>query len=97
MTTSLEVEAEVRQQARALRLFRILDGGLEAAVGRAGGELTGFSAKMSGVDTLLTLRAVFPGGKMIAFAGGLTLGAALEKAYREAKTDALRWRPDKWD
>lgn len=96
MTSRVEQDAEVRRTRRALTLWGVSSGGLEAAVARAGGELTGFSAKMSGADVLITLRAVFPGGKQIAFAGGETLASALTKAAREASSDDLRWREDKW-
>ena len=96
MTSIDESEHAVRESRRAMRLLRNCEGGLESAVERAGGELAGFSAKMSGYDVLLTLRADFPGGRMIAWCGSSTLATAVDKATREASSDGLRWRPDKW-
>lgn len=96
MDSNQQASREARQSKRALHLYRVCDGGLEAAVARAGGELAGFSAKMSGEDVLVTLRADFPAGRMVSFAGGETLGNSLVKAYREARSDSLKWRADKW-
>lgn len=97
MSSVEHIEKEKRDGRRSLRLLRLCEGGLESAVERAGGELLGFSAKMSGYDVLLTIRAEFPGGRMIAWAGSSTLAAAIDKAAREASSDSLRWRPDKWE
>lgn len=96
MTSESERAAEKAQAKRALTLYRVADGGLERAVQRAGGELTGFSAKMSGADVLLTLRVVMPAGPMIAWVGGETLASALTKAARQAGGDELKFKPDEW-
>lgn len=96
MSSRLDAEYEEKQARQALRLLRVCSGGLNSAIGRAGGELTGFSAKMSGADVLLTVRAELPGGRKIAFVGGSDLAGALLKAYREASADELRWREDRW-
>jgi hypothetical protein len=71
-----------------------LYGGLDDAVSHAGGDLTGFSVRISDLDCLMTVRAQFPGGHMIAFVGAEDLAAVLVKAAREARSDALRWRVD---
>ncbi len=96
MTSIEEAERDQREMRRAMRLLRLCEGGLQAAVARAGGDLAGFSVKLSGYDVLLTLRADFPGGRMISWCGGSTLAHAIDKASREAKSDNLRWRKDKW-
>ena len=97
MTSITEQEDEARTNRLALQTHRVANGGLESAIGRTGGVLTGFSAKMSGEDVLLTLRITMPSGKMIAWVGGETLGSALRKAFREGNRDGLNLREDKWD
>jgi hypothetical protein len=97
MTSALDASVEEKRAKQRLYVGKVCEGGLESAVSRMGGELRGFSVKMSGVDVLVTLRADFPAGRMIAFVGGSTLGNALAKAFRDGHSDALRWRVDKWD
>jgi hypothetical protein len=87
---------EGKTERRLVAGGRALDGGLAAGVERAGGELLGYSFKVGEYDTLLTLRAVFPAGRMIAFVGGDTALSALVKAVSEAKADSLRWREDRF-
>lgn len=94
MTRSTEAKAEEKQQRRALALLRCAEGGLIEAVNSAGGELTGFSAKLGEWDCLLTLRAEFPSGPCIGFVGGETLGGCLLKAEAQAKRDAVDWKVD---
>lgn len=96
MPDKYQVEAEIRQARLAERVFRCLDGGLWQAVAYAGGQLEGFSVKSTEVDALMTLRARFPGGAMVAFVGADTVTACIIKATREAGGDRLRWRADKW-
>lgn len=71
-------------------------GGLFDAVGHAGGVLTGFSIKLSDYETLCTLRAVFPAGSRIAFVGADDLPAVLAKSMRDAGSDRLQWRNDRF-
>lgn len=87
-------EAQFTKQKRAV--FLAVFGGLASGVQRAGGELTGFSVKFNEHDTFMTLRADFPAGGMVAFVGSDDLAGCLVKAHREAKSDALRWKDDKW-
>ena len=77
-------------------LYRACSGGLALAVTRSGGELSGLSIKTSGYDCLVTLRARFPAGPMVAFVGGETIAHCLVKAMREAPNGALRWKVDRY-
>lgn len=96
MTRQNEAELEKRQVAQDTAALRVLNGGLVAAVSRAGGELTGFTAKIDPVECLLVVKATFPGGPMVAFCGSADLKSALVKAAREASRDNLRWKPDRY-
>lgn len=96
MTRQLDSVHEERQRKANLALVVAIEFGLEDAVARSGGELLGFSAKLSGGDCLLVLRARFPGGSQVAFVGGGTLADALRKAVREGNGDRLTWRADKY-
>lgn len=96
MTSPREVELEQAQDRKARRVLRCLDGGLPASIAYSGGALVGLSVKFGAADVLLTLRANFPSGAMVAFVGGETLPNCILKAAREAGRDGLRWREDKW-
>lgn len=96
MTRQTENTLEQKEAKRALKLLRALEGGLDQAIGRAGGELYGFSVKANYDDCLLVLRAGFPSGPCVAFVGGYSAAQCLVKATREAGTDNLRWRQDKF-
>lgn len=96
MSRQLEQDQEIAQSKRAMQLYRVCSGGLEAAVSRHGGTLYGFSTKFNGYEVLITLRAEFPGGPQVSFIGAHDLAAALVKANAQAKGDTLRWRADKF-
>ena len=96
MTRQLDEEREARAARRQDRVLLAINGGLYSGVSRAGGVLLGFSVKLDEFDCLLTLRAEFPAGRMVAFVGGYDLGDVLQKAAKGASSDGLRWRTDKW-
>jgi len=96
MSRQLEQAVEDRSARRFKQVGRSLDGGLIEAVARGGGILRGFSARLGPHESLITLRAEFPGGAMVAFVGSSSIIEALLKADRDARTDKLRWRPDKY-
>lgn len=91
---SLEKRFAKRAEKERQALLFCVYGGLEDAVGHAGGELRGFSVKLSGEDVLCTLRARFPADDMIAFVGAADIAGVLVKAARDARSDRLRWRSD---
>lgn len=96
MSRQLEQSQERKAEKRRVALENALDGGLEAAVAHAGGELSGFSVKSNYDDSLLVVRALFPAGPMVAFVGGFTASQCFIKAAREAGSDGLRWREDRF-
>lgn len=96
MTSPKENKMDVAGEKLRLNVGRVIDGGLQAAVRRAGGELTGFSVKCDDFDCLVVLKANFPAGAMVGFVGGETIGGTLLKAAREAKSDGVRWREDRY-
>ena len=96
MSRQLEQKIELRRKRLDKQTLSAVNGGLEDAIGRAGGVLVGLSVKLDEYECLVTLRAVFPAGSQVAFVGGEDLGSALRKAVREGKADALGWREDKW-
>jgi hypothetical protein len=69
---------------------------LEGAVAHSGGVLSGLSIKFSEMDCLMTLRAVLPRGKMVAFVGAATLADCFRRAVNDAYRDNLRWRDDQF-
>lgn len=96
MSRQLEAKLEQKRKRYQDDVLLSVQGGLEDAVNRAGGELTGVAIRTSDVECLATIKAKFPGGPMIAFVGGDDIGACLRKGMREGRTDSLRWRADKW-
>lgn len=94
MSRQLEQEIEDRARKQKDAAVFALYGGLTGAVAHGGGELYGFSVKMQEGDCLMTLRAIFPAGRQVAFVGSDDLVGVFVKAVREARTDQLRWRED---
>lgn len=93
---SRQLEAKIEQRAAKLQDAAMLAiyGGLDDAVSYAGGELAGFSVRLGVDECLMTLRAEFPGGRMVSFVGGEGLPEVFVKASREARGDKLKWRAD---
>ncbi len=96
MTRQGDVKAEEATRTRRLRVTQVLDGGLCEAVERSGGILYGLNVRIDSYEVLGVLKARFPSGAMVAFVGSETFAGMLIKAAREAGTDKLRWRVDKW-
>ncbi len=96
MTRQLEQEQEDRAARRRSLLVTAVSGGLERAVGRAGGELRGISLKLNEYEVLMTLRAEFPSGAMVGFVGGEDMEVCFIKAMKQAGSDNVKWRQDKW-
>lgn len=96
MTKNEDLRVPSWEEKTAEAAKKAVDGGLEEAVGWAGGVLTGFSIRMGEEETLMTLRVVLAGRKQIAFVASGTLAQCLAKAVREAKSDKLRFKPDRY-
>ena len=96
MSRTREAEHEEKVTRREIAVGRVLMGGLQAAVLRAGGEMHGLSVKFGPYEAFMTIKAVLPAGPMIAFVGSETLDGVFLKAEREAATDRLKWQPDKY-
>lgn len=96
MSSELERAEELRSTKRRNKVGQIAEFGLSSAISRTGGELVGFSVRLTGGDCLLTLRVTLAGRPQIAYVGGETLGSALLKAYRDASSDKLQWKDCKY-
>lgn len=96
MSRQLEQVSEDRAARRRKLLLKAVTGGLEDAVGRAGGELRGLSLKLGDYEVLMTLRAEFPAGSMVGFVGGADVEACYIKGMNLAGNDQMKWREDKW-
>ncbi len=96
MSSQDEIPRAGHDARRNLLLYRALTGSLASAIERGGGLLCGMSVKINGYDCLVTLRAEFPGGAQVAFIGGETPAGCFLKAMREAKSETLRWKADRY-
>ena len=85
---------EARHRRERETALMALYGGLSDSVSYGGGDLHGLSMKFNAVECLMTLRADFPGGPMVAFIGGEDMASTFCKAMREAKGERLSWRED---
>jgi hypothetical protein len=96
MTRHLDADHEDRQVRKDAALVAAVNFGIVNAVQMNGRELLGFSVRMDEWETLITLRAVDQGERLVAFVGAETLPSALIKVVREGKRDKLVWRADEW-
>jgi hypothetical protein len=96
MTRQNEQAAEDRAARFQKLLRKSIDGGLESAVTRAGGQLLGVSFKLGEWEVLMVLKADFPGGPQVGFIGASSIGECFVKGMMEAAADKVRWREDKW-
>lgn len=96
MSRQLEQGLEDARSKRERAIVRAVEDGLVDSVSRAGGVLLGFSVRHAPEDVLMTIRVDLAGRRQIAFVGGSDLGSTLIKACREARTDKLTWRADKF-
>lgn len=71
-------------------------GELESSVAYAGAILTGFSMRLGEGETLMTLRVILAGRRQVSFVASGTMAQCFAKAVREAKSDRLRWKVDKF-
>lgn len=78
------------------RVLYMVTGGAEYLVDQIGGELSGFTMRSSGFDTLLVLRADFDGKSMVAFVGGNTGASCLARAETQLRNGGLKWRKDRY-
>ena len=88
----IERKAEREREDALLSIY----GGLVDSVTQEGGELVGLSMKLEFGECLLTLRARFPAGYMIAFVGAEDIPGCLVKATRDSGKGRLAWRLDKY-
>lgn len=96
MTRHLDAQVEERQAKQDLALLKAVHFELQGTVAHNGYELLGFSVRLDEWETLITLRAMGEGERLVAFVGAETLAMAFTKAVREGKRDKLVWRVDKW-
>ena len=96
MNAEEKAKIEEKKARKAATLLYAVDDGLEYHLGKAGYVLHGLSARMSPGDCLITLRLSTQEGRFISFVGGGSLGDALLKALRNARSGELKVRPDKF-
>lgn len=96
MSRQLEMMSEQRTAKKHKKLIVVMEYGLEGAVGHSGGILTGFSVKLNEWECLMTVRAVRGETPMVAFVGSDSLVNCMLKAERDAASDKLVWREDRY-
>jgi len=96
MTRQNDADNEAREEKRLRALGRAVDTELARAVSRAGGQLVGLTLKGGEFDSLMVIKADFPAGRMVSFVGASDWAGCFLKAVREAESDGLRWREDRF-
>lgn len=96
MSRQLEERRELRQQKRDRAVIKALEYELSDALGHAGADLRGFTVKLGSGDCLVVLKVVLAGKRQISFVGAETVIDAILKAVREARSDRLVFRADKY-
>lgn len=96
MSRQLELVQEERTKKTHKALVRAVEFELQSAVALTGGVLTGFSVKIDEWQTLITLKAIVDDVPSVSFVGADSLTGCFLKAVREARSDKLAWREDKW-
>jgi hypothetical protein len=96
VSRQLQQKQEEALARRNKQILLSIEGGLSDALARAGAVLLGFSVKHGDLDCLITLRVELAGRRQIAYVGSSTLGDCLVKAMREARSDKLRWKDDRF-
>lgn len=96
MTTEVSIgEARVSQD-KLVAVYRALDFELAGSIEAGGVEMLGISVKMSAWDCLMTIRAVQGGDPVVCFIGSDSLVNCFLKAVRDAQSDLLRWKEDRF-
>jgi hypothetical protein len=78
------------------RVVVMLTGGFEDLIEDLGGECLGISIRSHQYQSLLVIRADFPGGAFVGFVGAQTAAEAVAKAHNQLKNNKLKWKPDKY-
>ena len=96
MSRQLDKKSEDAAAKKAQRLVKALDYGLVEHLDIHGALLTGLAIKHDASFCLLTIKAIVGGMGMVAFVGSDTIVNCVLKADRDAATDELHWKPDKY-
>ena len=96
MTSLMEQAADKQRAKSARRLTNVCNGGLHNAISALGGRLVGITIRTTQGDHLMTIRAEFDSGPMVAFVGSSDIANVLRKAFREARNNDLRWKVDRY-
>ena len=96
MSRQLEAQQELKQQRVNLEIIAAVEFELVGSIAFMGGQLLGFSVKISEVDCLLTLRADFEGRRMVCFVGAPDIGGCLRKSVVEGHNNTLKWKEDRF-
>lgn len=96
MSRQLDVDREVRETAKRDLLVKVLEFGLVGALESQGIDLVGFAFKYDAYNCLMTIKGIIGGEQQVCFVGSDTLINCIIKSYQEARSNRLRWRPDRY-
>jgi len=96
MSRQLDIKVEERETARRDELIKALEFGIVGAFESQGLELLGIAIKFDAYNCLLTVKAHVAGKYQVAFVGSDTVVNCFLKLQSEARSNRLRWRPDKY-
>lgn len=96
MSRQLEQVEERRSTRLHEAVIRTLVYVFPSVLSGQGREWSGFTVKRTQYETLVVLKCVKAGVPEVAFVASSDIIHALEKAGREAESDKLRWRVDRY-
>ena len=96
MTNQLDTKRQEHAEQISREVLAAVEFELLGACAHSGISLSGFSVKFSEIDCLMVLRGGEAHNRQIAFVGAPDLANCFRKAVREAYSDSLKWRADKF-
>lgn len=96
MSRQLEAAREQKRAKRDSAVLLAVGGGLELALAQNGMHMTGMNVILRGESVMGVVKVFEDGVHKVAFVGAEDIEGLFIKAYREAVSDKLRWKEDKY-
>lgn len=96
MSRQLEALHEQKQARRDKVVLLAVGGGLELALSKNGRSMTGLNVMIRGESVMGVIKVFEDGLHKVSFVGAEDMEGLFIKAFREAESDKLRWKEDKY-
>lgn len=96
MTRQSDLKVEEKQAKLDQQLVRAVEFELQGSISHSGGILNGITIMIYPEDVLIVLKAEVAGRQQVSFVAAETMATGIRKSVRDAYSDRLRWRVDKY-